>query len=50
MPVSGHALAICLMVFGGRLAIMVDGPYEDLNKDYVGLAEVPLLEGCANLG
>jgi hypothetical protein len=50
MPVGSHALAICLVVFGGCLAIMVNEPYEHLDKDNVGLAEAPLLEGCMDLG
>ncbi len=50
MPLSSHALAICFTVFIGRLAIMVDKPYEHLDKDNVGLAEVPLLEGRTDLG
>ncbi len=44
MPVSSHALAICLAVFGDCLAIMVEKPCENLDKDDVGLAEAPLLE------
>jgi hypothetical protein len=50
VPIGGHALPVCLAILGHCLTILVDKPEEEVNKDNIKLAEVPLLEGSAQLG
>ncbi len=50
VPIGGHALRVCLVILGRCLAILVDEPEEEVNKDNIRLAKVQLLEGIAHLG
>jgi hypothetical protein len=50
VPIGGHVLPVHLAILGCRLAVMVDKPEEEVNKDDIRLAEAPLLEGSAHLG
>jgi hypothetical protein len=50
LPIGGHALSICLAIFGHRLTVLVDKPEEEVDKDNIRLMKVPLLEGSAHLG
>jgi hypothetical protein len=50
VPINGHALPVCLVIIGRRLTILVDKLEEEVDKDNIRLAEVPLLEGSVHLG
>ncbi len=50
MPIGGHALLVLLAILGHCLTVLVDKPEKEVNKDYIRLAEVPLLEGSMHLG
>jgi len=43
VPISGHALLVCLVIFGHCLTVLVDKPEEEVNEDNIRLAEAPLL-------
>ncbi len=49
VPVSGHALPVCLAILGHRLTVLVDKPEEEVNKDNIGLTEAPLLGESTHL-
>ncbi len=49
VPISGQALPFCLGILGRRLTVLVDEPEEEVDKDNIGLAEVPLLGGSVHL-
>jgi hypothetical protein len=50
VPISGHALPVCLAILGHCLTILVDKPEEEVDKDNIRLAKAPLLEGSMHLG
>ncbi len=50
VPIGSHALPVHLAISGRCLTILVDDPEEEVNKDDINLAEVPLLEGSMHLG
>ncbi len=50
VPIGGHALPVSLTILGRRLTILVDKPEEEVNKDSIRLAKMPLLEGSMHWG
>ncbi len=50
VPISGHALPVCLAILGHHLTVLVDEPEEEVNKDNIRFAKTLLLEGSAHLG
>ncbi len=43
VPIGGHALLVCLAIFGRCFTVLVDKPEEEVNEDNIRLAEAPLL-------
>jgi hypothetical protein len=50
VPIGSHALPVCLAILGRRLTILIDKPEEEVNKNDIRLAKVPLLKESAHLG
>ncbi len=50
VTIGSHALLIRLQILGCRLTVLVDKPEEEVNKDNIKLAKVPLLKGSMHLG
>ncbi len=50
VPIGGHALLVCLAILGHRLTVLVDEPEEEVDKDDIRFAKVPLLEGSMHSG
>jgi hypothetical protein len=50
VPISGHALPVCLTILGHCLTILVDESEKGEDKDDIRLTEAPLLEGSVHLG
>ncbi len=50
VPIGNHVLQVCLAIFGCCLTVLVDKPEEEVDKDSIRLAKVPLLERSAHLG
>jgi hypothetical protein len=48
-PIGSHALPVRLAILGRHLTVLVDKPEEEVDKDDIGLAEVPLLGGGMHL-
>ncbi len=49
VPIGSHLLLVGLAILGSRLAVLVDKPEEEIDKNDVRFAEATLLEGRANL-
>jgi hypothetical protein len=50
VPIGSNVLPVCLVILGRCLTRLVDKPEEEVNKDNIGFAEAPLLEGSTHLG
>ncbi len=49
MPIGGHLLPVCFAILSCHFAVVVNKPQENIGKDNIWLAEVPLLEGNVHL-
>ncbi len=50
VPISSHALLVCITILGHCLTVLVDKPEEEVDNDDIRLAKAPLLEGSTPLG